>query len=411
MKLGAFVNSASVLHRPAEGRQRRVRADAGGVRRSRAPCTKRGRSARAPARSRRGDRRDRRGEALVHFQGLTHLRGYGRPRKRNRREDRRRVCPGSNAHAWDRLTGGDPFLSHAFLSALEDSGSVGPGTGWTPAADPDRGRGVAARRRGAVYLKTHSQGEYVFDHGWAEAWERAGGEYYPKLQVAVPFTPVPGAAPAGEPASASARGDRSGDGRRTTMSSAHITFIDDAGAAECRAARLAASGTASNITGSTAAIASFDDFLGALSSRKRKTIRKERAAACEGLDFRTLRGSEIGSARVGRDVGASTRTPARGSGAGPISRAQFFDLAGERMGDRSAAVPRLARRRARSRARSTSSARTRSTAAIGARSTRCRSSISSSAITGRSNGRSNMASHRSRRARRASTRSRAAMSR
>ena len=90
---------------------------------------------------------------------------------------------------WSR---GDPFLSHAFLSALEDSGSVGHGTGWTPApilVEDDASHLVAAA---PAYLKTHSQGEYVFDHGWAEAWERAGGQYYPKLQVAVPFTPVPG---------------------------------------------------------------------------------------------------------------------------------------------------------------------------------------------------------------------------
>ena len=99
---------------------------------------------------------------------------------------------GLNAHAWDRLEVNDPFLSHAFLSALEDSNSVGPGTGWTPApilVEDDASKLVAAA---PAYLKSHSQGEYVFDHGWADAWQRAGGEYYPKLQVAVPFTPVPG---------------------------------------------------------------------------------------------------------------------------------------------------------------------------------------------------------------------------
>src|SRR3712207_1731955 len=98
---------------------------------------------------------------------------------------------GVDAAAWDGLAGGDPFLSHAFLSALEDSGSVGSGAGWTPAP-------LLVEREGNLiggapaYLKAHSQGEYVFDHGWAEAWERAGGRYYPKLQIAVPFTPVPG---------------------------------------------------------------------------------------------------------------------------------------------------------------------------------------------------------------------------
>src|SRR5215213_7971670 len=88
------------------------------------------------------------------------------------------------ASDWDALVRGDPFLSHAFLSALEDSGSVGPGTGWSPAPIliEDEGAIVAAA---PAYLKSHSQGEYVFDHGWAEAWINAGGQYYPKLQVAV----------------------------------------------------------------------------------------------------------------------------------------------------------------------------------------------------------------------------------
>ena len=100
---------------------------------------------------------------------------------------------GLNARAWDRL-GGDyhPFVSHAFLSALEDSGSVGKGTGWTPApilVEDEAGHLVAAA---PAYLKSHSQGEYVFDHAWADAWERAGGEYYPKLQVAVLLRRCPG---------------------------------------------------------------------------------------------------------------------------------------------------------------------------------------------------------------------------
>ena len=91
---------------------------------------------------------------------------------------------------WDGLAGPEnPFMSHAFLTALEDSGSVGPGTGWTPAPlviEDGAGHLLAAL---PAYAKSHSQGESVFDHAWADAWERAGGEYYPKLQIAAPFTP------------------------------------------------------------------------------------------------------------------------------------------------------------------------------------------------------------------------------
>ena len=98
-----------------------------------------------------------------------------------------------SAAEWDALAGpGNPFMAHAFLTAMEDSGSVGPGTGWTPAPlalEDAHGRLLAAL---PAYLKGHSQGEYVFDHAWADAWERAGGNYYPKLQIAAPFTPATG---------------------------------------------------------------------------------------------------------------------------------------------------------------------------------------------------------------------------
>ncbi|MDQ3478667.1 MAG: GNAT family N-acetyltransferase, partial [Pseudomonadota bacterium] len=139
---------------------------------------------------------------------------------------------GLNSSDWDGLAGGHPLVGHAFLAALEDSGSVGPGTGWTPAPifiENDCGSLVAAA---PAYLKSHSQGEYVFDHGWADAWERAGGAYYPKLQIAVPFTPVPG------PRLLGARPQQLLAAAETVtvqndLSSAHITFVDQAGAAEC----------------------------------------------------------------------------------------------------------------------------------------------------------------------------------
>src|SRR5690606_3457605 len=143
-----------------------------------------------------------------------------------------RIAPGVASFAegdWDRCAGpDDPFLSHAFLAALEESGSAMTATGWQPAPiaiDGPDGRPDAVM---PAYVKSHSQGEYVFDHGWADAFQRAGGTYYPKLQIAVPFTPVPGRrllarAPALAPALIGAA-ERIVDANG--LSSAHATFID-----------------------------------------------------------------------------------------------------------------------------------------------------------------------------------------
>jgi uncharacterized protein len=237
---------------------------------------------------------------------------------------------GLNAHAWDRLTGGDPFLSHAFLSSLEDSDSVGPGTGWTPAPIliEDEGKLVGAA---PAYLKTHSQGEYVFDHGWADAWERAGGDYYPKLQVAVPFTPVPGARLLGSRQQHLLAAIEAVT-VQNDMSSAHITFLNEAGAAECeRRAWLMRDGIQYHWF--NRGYSSFDDFLRALSSRKRKTIRKERSAAREGLEFRALRGGEIRRTDWDAMWAFYQDTGSRKWGHPYLTRC-FFDLIGERMGDR-----------------------------------------------------------------------------
>ena len=235
-----------------------------------------------------------------------------------------------NSAAWDRLAGGDPFVSHAFLAALEKSGSVGKGTGWTPATilvEDGADHLVAAA---PAYLKTHSQGEYVFDHAWADAFERAGGAYYPKLQIAVPFTPVPGkrllgARPQHLLAAAEAVV------LQNDISSAHVSFIDDAGAAECEARDwLIRYGV--QYHWQSRGYRDFDDFLDLLSSRKRKAIRKERAAAREGLEFRALRGAEIGAAewewmwRFYQDTGAR-------KWGHPYLTRSFFDLIGESMAD------------------------------------------------------------------------------
>jgi uncharacterized protein len=237
---------------------------------------------------------------------------------------------GLNARAWDRLAESNPFVSHAFLSALEMSGSVGRGTGWTPAPiliEDDAAHLVSAA---PAYLKTHSQGEYVFDHGWAEAWTRAGGEYYPKLQVAVPFTPVPGPRLLGtrpQQLLAAIEAVTAQNG----LSSAHITFISEAEAAECeRRGWLLRHGIQYHWF--NRGYRSFDEFLAALSSRKRKAIRKERTAARADLDFRVLRGAEIGPAEWDALWGFYQDTGSRKWGRPYLTRA-FFDLVGERMGD------------------------------------------------------------------------------
>ncbi|MEO6225906.1 MAG: GNAT family N-acetyltransferase [Sphingomicrobium sp.] len=237
---------------------------------------------------------------------------------------------GLNAVAWDRIAGSEPFLRHAFLSALEDSDSVGPGTGWTPAPvliEDDAAHLVAAA---PAYLKSHSQGEYVFDHGWAEAWERAGGEYYPKLQVAVPFTPVPGPRLLGSrPQQLLAAIEAVAV--QNEISSAHITFLDDSGAAEAaRRSWLIRHGVQYHWF--NRGYQSFEDFLAALSSRKRKAIRKERAAVREGLEFRILRGSEIGPEHWDSMWAFYQDTGARKWGVPYLTR-QFFHLAADRMGD------------------------------------------------------------------------------
>jgi len=235
-----------------------------------------------------------------------------------------------NARAWDRLAGNDPFVSHAFLSALEDSGSVGPGTGWTPAPILVEDEGSHLVAAAPAYLKTHSQGEYVFDHGWADAWQRAGGEYYPKLQVAVPFTPVPGPRLLGmRPQQLLAAIEAVTV--QNAISSAHITFIDEAGAQECeRREWMIRHGIQYHWL--NRGYASFADFLAALTSRKRKTLRKEREAAREGLEFRALRGAEIGPAEWDAMWAFYQDTGSRKWGRPYLTR-EFFDLVSERMGD------------------------------------------------------------------------------
>ncbi len=188
----------------------------------------------------------------------------------------------------------DPFTTHRFLAALETSGSTGTGTGWQgrPLVLRDGARLLAAA---PLYVKTHSQGEYIFDHGWADALERAGGRYYPKLQIAVPFTPATGRRFLGphEHRETLLRA-AIGIAAQNRLSSMHTTFCT-AGEAEALAG---IDGTLHRVTQQfhweNRGYASFDDFLADLSSRKRKMIRKERETArASGLTIRALTGDEI----------------------------------------------------------------------------------------------------------------------
>jgi predicted N-acyltransferase len=199
---------------------------------------------------------------------------------------------------WDACANSEnPFVSHAFLAALEESGSVGDRTGWLPqhaALRDPAGRLVACA---PMYAKAHSYGEYVFDHGWADAYERAGGRYYPKLQVAAPFSPVPGPRllvkpDAGIGVEALAQGMVQAC-RQLDLSSVHVTFcMEGEWTALGDAGWLRRIGTQFHWTNH--GYASFDDFLAALASRKRKQVKRERRdAAASGFALKTLRGHEI----------------------------------------------------------------------------------------------------------------------
>ncbi|HET6158241.1 MAG TPA: GNAT family N-acetyltransferase [Dongiaceae bacterium] len=215
------------------------------------------------------------------------------------------------AAAWDACAAGacetssgpqNPFVSHAFLDALEQSGSVGRKAGWLSqhlVIEDSCGTVLAAA---PLYVKSHSQGEYVFDHGWAEAYDRAGGRYYPKLQVAAPFTPVPGPRLLVQP------GPRATEARaalisalisaveNSGMSSLHVTFAprEESDLLE-QVGFLTRIGVQYHWAND--GYTEFGDFLAALNSRKRKAIRKERAAVAEyGLDIRAYEGAELTAA-------------------------------------------------------------------------------------------------------------------
>jgi hypothetical protein len=207
------------------------------------------------------------------------------------------------AAAWDGLAnpgGGvpvDPFTTHRFLLALETSGSVGPGTGWSPRHVVVRA-GAQIVAAAPMYAKLHSQGEYIFDHSWAHAYERAGGRYYPKLQIAVPFTPatgrrflcLPGHEETGRAAIAAAAVELARQGR---MSSVHVTFCTE-DEAQAGATLGLMPRTTQQFHWENRGFASYDDFLATLASRKRKALRKERSTAQGfGGTIRALTGDDL----------------------------------------------------------------------------------------------------------------------
>jgi len=247
-----------------------------------------------------------------------------------------------DAEAWDACVGNaDPFVRHAFLSALEDSGSATAETGWVGhhlVIEDGDGHHLA---QAPLYLKTHSYGEYVFDWGWADAYERAGGEYFPKLLCAVPFTPAAGPRLMTRPG----LGDEQARELRAALAAAMVQIADQMKASsvhvnflpEADWRQLGDMGylqrQGQQFHWLNDGYESFDDFLATLASRKRKNIRKERARVAEaGLDIRALTGAEITEAHWDAFYRFYRDTSDRKWGSAYLTR-EFFSLLSERAGD------------------------------------------------------------------------------
>lgn len=235
----------------------------------------------------------------------------------------------------------DPFVSYAFLNSLERSGSAVAQTGWAPyhlALENDEGEvlGVVP-----MYLKNHSQGEYVFDYSWADAFERAGGRYYPKLQISVPFTPVTGRRILTQP-QAEIETHRTLDktmiqgmmqvAEKLGTSSVHMTFAD-----KSQWDMMGEAGflqrTHNQFHWQNNGYGSFDDFLGDLSSKKRKNIRRERRdALAGGVVIERLSGADITEAHWDAFYQFYVDTGGRKWGT-PYLKREFFSMIGETMGE------------------------------------------------------------------------------
>ena len=252
-----------------------------------------------------------------------------------------------SAEDWGRLAGAsradaqtpyNPFVSHAFLSSLEESGSAIADTGWLGQhllLEDDDGTLLGAL---PAYLKNHSQGEYVFDHGWADAFERAGGHYYPKLQASIPFTPATGPRllhRSGQPSLPIQTGLAEGLKelcRRHGASSAHATFVPEAEMPVFEAAGYLHR-TDQQFHFLNAGHGSYDDFLATLASRKRKALKKERRAALEhGIEIDWLTGKDLTESIWDQFFTFYMDTGSRKWGRPYLNR-RFYSLIGERMAD------------------------------------------------------------------------------
>ncbi len=239
------------------------------------------------------------------------------------------------AGEWDALTdGSNPFISHAFLSALEDSGSVGGRSGWTPAPLVIRRADGTLAAALPAYLKAHSQGEYVFDHSWADAWQRAGGDYYPKLQIAAPFTPATGPRILTRDPALALPLLRAAETvcRQNELSSAHATFITPDQLEQFTAAGWLPRSDL-QFHWENRGYTTFDEFLGGLSSSRRKNLRKERAAAQAGVDIRHITGADLDESHWDAFWQFYQDTGSRKWGRPYLTR-EAFTLLGERMADR-----------------------------------------------------------------------------
>jgi predicted N-acyltransferase len=233
----------------------------------------------------------------------------------------------------------NPFISYDFLASLEESGSACASTGWLPQHLVLEDDGGAALGICPAYLKSHSRGEYVFDEGWADAYERAGGRYYPKLQVSVPFTPATGprllvrpGTQASAVRAALARGLTT-LARMRKASSVHATFLTEEDAAAFAAEDFLPR-TDQQFHWRNEGYASFEDFLGALASRKRKAIRRERREAVEsGIEILHLTGKDITQEAWDAFFAFYMETGSRKWGRPYLNR-KFYALISERMADK-----------------------------------------------------------------------------